>query len=280
MVSIIIPCYNQGIYIREAISSVKAQTYSPIEILIVNDGSDDAETKTILDELTGEEYTVINIKNSGVSVARNTGIAAAKGEYILPLDADDKIGPEYIAKAVEVLAKNAVVKLVYCDCEYFGEQTGLTPEPPFSMEGMLSRNIIFNAALMRKNEFLQSGGYDPAFLQGWEDWDLWLKYIHSENQVYKIPGVHFFYRLKQGSRNELVKEQRLQDCEQQLFKKHIDLFLAHYKKPISMLRDHEVVIEDFKLLDEYRRKIRQSTSFRLGYFLLSPFIWMRKIIKK
>ena len=164
MVSVIMPCYNQGIYIQEAIDSVLAQSYTNLEIVIVNDGSTDEATIKKLLQLQVEGFNIINITNSGVSAARNIGIAAAKGEFILSLDADDRIATEYIDEAIKIIIEKPEVKLVYCDCEYFGTKSGLSTVNPFSMEGMLSENLIFNAALIRRGDFIQYGGYDEAFL--------------------------------------------------------------------------------------------------------------------
>ena len=84
-VSVIIPCYNQGRYINETIASVEAQTFTDWEMIIVNDGSDEPETRKILADIHGARIKVIDTENRGVAAARNTGIKAAKGKDICPL---------------------------------------------------------------------------------------------------------------------------------------------------------------------------------------------------
>jgi glycosyltransferase involved in cell wall biosynthesis len=276
MVSIIIPCYNQGAYIQEAIDSVKAQTYADWEIIIVNDGSDDEETIQLLVRLKEEGLHIIDISNSGVSEARNKGIAVANGEYILPLDADDKIAPEYLEKAVKVLLEKPQVKLVYCDCEFFGMQTGICIVSAFSMQGMLFTNLIFNAALIRKIDFDKTDGYDADFILGWEDWEFWLRYIKKEEEVEKIPHTYFYYRIKNESRNSSIKDERLKICEQQLYKKHIDLFLLQNPSPITALRSYAFYKDEYEKLGVYREQLHKSLSYRLGSFLLAPFKWFAK----
>lgn len=114
-VSVIIPCYNQGAFIKEAVDSVLAQTFQDFEIIIVNDGSSDAKTNEFLSNFTAPKTTVLSLaENQGPSVARNVAIKAAKGKYILPLDADDKIAPTYLEKAFNVLEQNISVGIVYC----------------------------------------------------------------------------------------------------------------------------------------------------------------------
>jgi len=280
MVSIIIPCYNQGAYIQEAIDSVIAQTYKDWEIIIINDGSDDAKTIEELTRLKEEGLHIIDISNSGVSVARNKGIAVANGEFILPLDADDKIAPEYLEKAVKVLLEKPHVKLVYCDCAYFGILSGISPVPAFSLEGMLFENLIFNAAVIRTADFIKSGGYDETFLAGWEDWEFWLRFIKNEAEVYKLPFIYFYYRIKEDSRNSSIKNEKRKICEQQLYKKQIDLFLHQNPNPISSLKDLLFYKKEYESLGRYRQELLQSVSYRIGNFIISPVKWLKRVFKK
>jgi len=100
LVSIIIPCYNQGRYLAESIGSVLASDFTELEIIVVDDGSTEPETRRILDMLEYPKTRLIRRANGGLAAARNSGIAEAQGRYILPLDADDRIGPEYLGQAV------------------------------------------------------------------------------------------------------------------------------------------------------------------------------------
>lgn len=279
MVSVVIPCYNQGAYIQEAIDSVKAQTYADWEIIIVDDGSDDEATLHKLKDLKSVGFNIIETRNSGVSAARNKGIAASTGEFILPLDADDKIAPKYLEEAIKTMHQKHEVKLVYCDCEYFGAKNGLSSLPSFSMKGMLYENLIFNAAVLRKAEVLKTGGYDETFLTGWEDWEFWLRYIKSEDEVFKLPDTYFFYRIKEDSRNNSLKDDRLAFCEQQLFKKHGDLYFTVLQKPITSLRAFHFYKEEYKKLEDYKLQLHQSLSYRIGDFILSPLKWIKRLKK-
>ncbi|MBQ6527691.1 MAG: glycosyltransferase family 2 protein, partial [Clostridia bacterium] len=103
LVSVIMPCYNDGKYIAESVASLSGQTYSNLELIIIDDGSDDPETVAALDKIAFPKLKVLHTNHVGPAGARNCGIAQAKGVYILPLDADDTIDPSYIAKAVAVM---------------------------------------------------------------------------------------------------------------------------------------------------------------------------------
>ena len=118
-VSVIIPCYNLGEYIDEAVESVINQTYQDLEIIIVNDGSTDELTNHLLSGYTRPKTRVLITPHQGVAAARNTGIKESQGEYILPLDADDKIGIGYVDEAVKILDSDSSVGIVYCDAVFF-----------------------------------------------------------------------------------------------------------------------------------------------------------------
>lgn len=105
IVSVIIPCYNYGKYIEQAIQSILEQSYKNWEIIVVDDGSDDEYTIEKLEELK-KKYAVIKIDRSGPAVARNVGIEAAKGKFILPLDSDDTIHSDYLLEAIAAYEKN------------------------------------------------------------------------------------------------------------------------------------------------------------------------------
>ena len=112
LISVIIPCYNQGQYLAESIGSALASDYQELEIIVVDDGSTDPETIALLDQLAYSKTRLIRQENRGLAAARNWGIAEAQGTYILPLDADDRIGPQYISQAVAALAADTELGIV------------------------------------------------------------------------------------------------------------------------------------------------------------------------
>ena len=135
-VSVIIPCYNHGQYIKEAIQSVEECREKDLyEIIILNDGSTDKYTIEILQELANAGYNVINQANQGLGAARNNAIRMARGKYILPLDSDNKIYPEYIYESIKILDAEPGIAMVYGDWEYFGEKTGRHSVGEFILTG-------------------------------------------------------------------------------------------------------------------------------------------------
>ncbi|HNX59960.1 MAG TPA: glycosyltransferase family A protein, partial [Spirochaetota bacterium] len=131
-VSVIIPCYNQGIYVDEAVDSVLRQTFDDYEIIIVNDGSTDEITNEKLKSYCRPRTRVLTTENQGLAEARNTGIRNSSGVYILPLDADDVIAETYLEKAVAILDGNQKVGIVYSRAMLFGERSGEWRLPVYS----------------------------------------------------------------------------------------------------------------------------------------------------
>lgn len=223
-VSVIIPCYNQGQFIDEAIESVFAQTYKDFEVTVINDGSTDAQTNLILGSYDKRPIKLIQTDNQGVARARNLGIRESSGEYILPLDADDKIGNSYMEKAVEVLDANPGIGIVYCEAEVFGAWAGKWDLPEYRFPDILFNNVIFCSGFYRKSDWREVNGYNPNMIYGFEDYDFWLSLIELGREVYRIPETLFFYRQWAGSRNESITLEQMTFLYAQLFKNHPKLY--------------------------------------------------------
>lgn len=224
-VSVIIPCYNQGAYLDEAVDSVLDQTYEDFEIVIVNDGSTDPHTIELLANYRRPKTGVLHTVNQGLAAARNAGITAALGEYILPLDADDKIGPLYLEKAVAVLEGSPDVGIVYCLGRLFGAAERMVAAPEFSVRKMLFSNLIFASGFFRRADWRAVGGYNPNMRHGCEDWDFWLSLIELGRTAYRIPEVLFHYRIKEVSMNASMDAARRVDMHLQLMRNHPALFI-------------------------------------------------------
>lgn len=228
-VSVIIPCYNQGEFILDAIASVEDCWDDVWELIIVDDGSTERLTRDVLGYLQGRGYRVINQSNQGLAKARNVGIEMARGRYILPLDADNKIKPDYIRNGIEILDKYPQVGVVYGNGEFFGERQGVWGVPDFDLERLLRGNYIDACAVFRKQVWADCGGYDGEIPEqlGFEDWDLWLGAAAKGWEFYRIPEVMFSYRVRSGS---MVSTCRIPAKRFQLVSyicaKHRDLYLA------------------------------------------------------
>ncbi|MCA9408166.1 MAG: glycosyltransferase family 2 protein [Candidatus Omnitrophica bacterium] len=183
LVSIIIPTYNHGRFICDAVDSVLAQTYNPMEIIVVDDGSTDNTQQ----QLKKYRNTIINIHkaNQGLSAARNTGLQHAKGKIIAILDADDMWYPQKLDQQVQKMLSNQNIGLVGCGRSYvdeYGVLTGGAKKKTYrSKREFLSELYLKNAvgtggsgAIILKDCFDKVGGFDET-LRSAEDWDMWLR---------------------------------------------------------------------------------------------------------
>ena len=223
-VSIIIPLYNQYKYLREAVDSVCKSSYPNMEIIIVNDGSTDISNEELKNEFCGIAK-IITQSNQGVCSARNNGIDNATGEYILTLDADDKIDPTFIAKASSILANDNNIGIVYSKAEYFGDNFGEWYFPQYDNKKFLIDNCIQSCALFRKEDWKASGGYKYAMESGGEDWEFWLSIIELGKIPYRIEEPLFYYRKHKSSKTSCNYEAQYLKILSNIILLHTNLYV-------------------------------------------------------
>lgn len=221
-VSVIIPCYNLGEYLPEAVTSVQQQSHQPDELIIVNDGSTDEQTLHCLRGYEQAGITVYHQPNAGASAARNAGIRRAQGDYILCLDADDLLLPTYLAETVALMDAQPAVGIVATQIEFFGDRTGIWPPRPYTPHALLWQNQISGGSLFRKCCWQQAGGYKA--LPGCEDWELWLTIVEEHGwQWAVVPEPLYRYRQRPGSISAYVATHRA-ELRQQIVQLHAPLY--------------------------------------------------------
>lgn len=244
-VSIVIPCFNMGEYVAEAVESAVRQTHPDLEVIVVDDGSSDPATQRLIGEGFGPAVRVITQPNQGVAVARNTGIAAATGDYILPLDADDTIDPRYAAVACGILDSRPDVGIVTARVALFGAQSGEWKLPGFSLAGILLSNCVVSTSMFRRADWSSTGGYD-ASLPFREDHDFWLKILGLGRDVVRIDELFINYRQRAGSRNETFDRAILVDTYARIFSNNAALYVANADQVIGSLLDRVDELNDFR----------------------------------
>ncbi len=230
LVSVVVPVYNAEAYLVETLDSILASTYHSIEVILVNDGSSDG-SDAICRRYVQKDPRVIYLEqeNAGVVAARNHAIAAARGDYILPVDSDDRIAPTYIEKAVAVMEKDPDMGIVYCQAAYFGSRRGPWELPPYSLEEMLYHNVIFVTALFRRADWVKVGGYKSCMEGYCEDYEFWLSLIELGRKVHCLPEVLFYYRIRKGSRTKSLEadDRRQLEGARQVYIMHRKLYAEH-----------------------------------------------------
>ena len=272
-VSVIMPCYNDGKYIEEAIASVSAQTYKNIELIIVDDGSDDEATVNIINNLSSEKIKVLHTNRLRPAGARNFGISKATGEYILPVDADDIIESEYIEKAVQIMDENENIGIVYCHADLFGESSGKWELPDYSTKSMLLDNVIFVTAMFRRADWEKIGGFNTNMHDGMEDYDFWLSIIELGRDVHQFPEIFFHYRIKPVSRTTNFQKNAsvVQQTYRTIYHNHPELYEKYKDEYAVILRD--ALIEQLFLNRFYKESLDKISK-------IEKIPVLKKLIKK
>ena len=180
----VITSYNQGTMILEAVQSLYSQTVKPARILIVDDGSTDAQSVEILKEIEADQHAqvpteVVRQPNSGVSAARNAGIRRTVAPMVLVLDGDDRLEPEYIEKVGGLLRGSSDLAAASSWLQTFGVMDAVVQPAGGDVKEFLSRNCCPATHILRREIWEQCGGYDESMRSGFEDWDFSLSMLET-----------------------------------------------------------------------------------------------------
>jgi len=205
-VSVVVPCYKQAEYLREAIDSIVAQTFTDWELIIVDDGSPD-NTADVAEKLIklhpDRSMCLLRKSNGGVSDARNVGIADARGAYILPLDADDMIQPTMLEKTVLMLDSRPDIAIAYTDITHFGAVERTVEASEFDPAKIPYNNQLNCCSLYRREAWERCGGYRSMHV-GYEDWDFWVACVAAELRAARVAESLVLYRVKEVSRDTVA----------------------------------------------------------------------------
>ena len=233
LISVVIPCFNDGAYLPETVERVQQQTLQDFEIIIVNDGSTDAQTLSVFDQLEAKGIKVLHKANGRMSSARNYGVAHARGTLIAALDADDYFHPGFFEKAVEVLGSDSNIAVVSSYIQLFGAIKKLSKPRGGNAQNFLFSNQCPACAMVRKSCWDAVGGYDEAMIYGYEDWEFYIRITQRGWTVHVIPEVLFFYRQTQKStlKNDTVPKRR--EIVSYIVDKHKDWYTDQLKSLIT-----------------------------------------------
>lgn len=223
-VAVIIPCYNMGQTLDQTLRSVREQTRAADEVVVVDDGSDDAATLDALERAAAAGVRLVRQANRGLPAARNAGIAATRADWILPLDADDLLAADAIECLLEVSARvpglAAITGLVSCFVNA-PEEPSLIYAPLGHVPDLLPAvNVAGSAtALFRRDAIERVGGYDERW-PALEDWDLWCRLAAAGFEWAIVPSVVLHRRLRNGSMLAAMRPAREQALRSELLRLH------------------------------------------------------------
>jgi len=264
--SIVIPTYNDAVFLVEAITSVERTTQGQAELLICDDGSTDPASIQVLDRLREAGYRVQRQSNRGLSATRNRLISEARGKLILPLDADNRLSPGFIESAIAVFNRDPQLGVVYGNRRLFGLVDLDLPVADFDLQRIAWRNYIDACAMFRRELWEDVAGYDES-LWALEDWEFW---IHAGKRGWRfqhLPQTALEYRVRPNSilarintRSHYRKLKRI------VMAKHFDLYSSLVPKVVRDLLPNQFTQRDYGA----KRKI--ST---LAFWMTTLFIEIR-----
>jgi len=278
-ISIIVPCYKQAEYLPEALDSVLAQTESNWECIIVDDGSPD-NTAAIAKRYCRNDnrFKYLHKPNGGLSDARNAGIKRAVSPIILPLDADDRILPEYVEQIILRFQEHPQTKIVYCQARKFGAINERWNLSDYSYSSMLQENCIFCSAAFYREDWEIVGGYATCMTWGLEDWEFFLCLLNKDSIVFRIPKILFEYRIKPDSMTTQLRESKKAAMLQIVYSRHQDqIFTGLQNQIFDGLKNTS---SNQKLLIVYRITLLGISSLMLRPYFISIWKFHRAFLFK
>lgn len=263
LVSVITPCYNQGQFLEEAIQSIPYNRVDyEIEHIIINDGSTDQVSLDKFEELEKRGIHIIHQENKGLAATRNIAIAEAKGKYIIPLDADNKLTELYFTQAIELLESDSSIDVVYSDFQVFGDDQNMNKTGMFDIYRMCLNNRIDACAVFCKSTFEKVGGYDLNMTLGCEDWDLWLNFYFNGAKFHYLSEPGFYYRVTGGSMLRNITQPNMTAIRSYIFKKYpvqiINILMERANEADKMQKE----LSKFRKAE--RNNIRTAVKLLLG----------------
>ncbi len=210
--SVVIPCFNKGAFLGETLDCLARQARPADEVIVVDDGSTDPFTRERLRELCADYSTRLPIQlieqpNAGPSAARNTGIARATGDWILPLDADDLLTPDALERYARAIEREPEVDIWYPDIIHFGTEENVWWAEEFNPSRLLRENLMVSSAAIRRRLFDEGLHYNERIRIGFEDWEFYIHAVCERGAIARpLRAAVFCYRRWGYSRYDLSCE--------------------------------------------------------------------------
>ena len=277
-VSIIVPCYNQAHFLNDSLQSVLNQIFDAWECIIVNDGSPD-NTEEVAQKWSAKDarFKYVKKPNGGLSSARNAGIAISRGDFILPLDADDLIHSDYLQKLLPVIENNDAIEVVSCYSIFFRDTIDNvvnTRKPTgTTIDALLYENMIMATSLYRKESWNRVGGYDESMKDGFEDWDFWISILKDGAEFKIVPEFLFYYRKAAASMLTNTVANHLESVTKYIYKKHPEVYINKFDTTMDYV---------FYLIKKHKASednLKKSLEYRIGKAVTKPFRFIANLNK-
>lgn len=272
---VVITSYNQKEMILEALQSVLNQTQLPNRVVIVDDGSSDLESNMVINEIIRNninhkypiEVAIKQQKNHGVSYARNKGIQLTDSEYVLVLDGDDTLHPNYIKKVLPKLIENDHIVAASSYLKTFGVLNSIVKPIGGDIENFLCRNASPATCIIRKSSYLKSKKYDTKMKTGFEDWDFFISLLETDNHslisIVEEPLIN--YRTNPSSSNINSMKKRVENIQYivhkhlRTYKKNVEILVYMYEKMSygRLLDTEEEILHEIRCQNDLSKNAKQ-----------------------
>ena len=273
ILSIIMPCYNQAQYIDEAIQSVIRQTYKDWELIIVDDGStDDSFSIAKRYAQSDSRIKAFSQDNGGPSKARNNGVKRSSGKYIMFFDSDDRLAPQYLDIGVQYMTSHPECTVFYSRLKRFGKMNDEVGIHFISYEQELCVSSLFLTCIIKRSDFVRIGGFDEQ-MKGYEDWEMFIRLLYHNDNVYQYPEIMFFYRwnMDEGSVN-LQAIRRSKEIMEYIYDKNRAIYDEYFGSPIHSIRQANYLQQEMD-------KLLASRKYRIGSLMANPWRMIKKWFK-
>lgn len=210
-VTFVIPCFNHGKFVAKAVDSALGQVDAAVRVVVIDDGSNDGTTPSACDRCAGDGVIVLHQENRGLPAARNRGAAESKCEFLVFLDADDWVAPRFVTKLHAALraeeehagqrgrtgdptSRPPLISHVYCQERLVEKGRGIWRVPEWDPVQMMVTNLHPVTTLVKRECFDAVGGFDESMRDGYEDWDLWLRFVERGWRGLRVREPLFVWR--------------------------------------------------------------------------------------
>jgi len=223
LLSVVVPYYNLGAYLAETIASIVAASYRPLEIVVIDDGSDDPASVAALERESlrySDLLRVVRCARGGLARARNLGAHTARGEFLAFVDADDLVDPSFFGRAIDVLQRYDNVSFVYSWVRFFGDAEGCWPTWNAEFPLLLAHNMLTAFVVVRRSDFLAWGQNDPALTDALEDYDAWISMLEHGCVGVSLPEPLVQYRVRADSMYRSLSEAQILEMYALIVERH------------------------------------------------------------
>jgi glycosyltransferase involved in cell wall biosynthesis len=264
-VSVIIPFYNLGEFLPEAITSVEKQSFTDWELIIVNDGSTEQKSLDVLSTYRSK-YKVIDKENSGLPDTRNYAINLVESDFVVCLDADDILDSKYLEKCLAEFIDEKV-GFVTTWGQFFDQRQGVWETSDYNLVRLLGENCIHVASMFRRSSWKAVSGYNTN-MTGYQDWDFWLSICELGNSWRTVREPLFHYRVRKNSMVTSSDKKRLGlinqivEKHQELYRKNIVKFVGLQDEKLQdiLKREHELrdtILSQDSYINEQKQLIKE-----------------------